>query len=43
MNRLKMTVLPLRGYEVLSFPPCIGHNRAGTGSEGPKPEGQRGS
>jgi hypothetical protein len=43
MNRLKMTVLPLRGYEVLSFPSCIGHNRAGTGSEGPKAEGQRGS
>jgi hypothetical protein len=43
MNRLKMSGFAAPGYEVLSFPSCIGHNRAGTGSEGPKAESQRGS
>jgi hypothetical protein len=35
MNRLKMSGFAAPGYEVLSFPSCIGHNRGGTGSEGP--------
>jgi hypothetical protein len=43
MNRLKMSGFAASGYEVLRFPSCIGHNRAGRGSEGPKAEGQRGS